>query len=142
MLLIGAAAPAQADPGSRRDPKPDQPAAQVVGGSLRPGHDAPLRSLQTRGFLPDQGSTSFPFRGLFGGGLPLFGGLLPNGGSPSSTWQQVESSDGGLPLLGGVLPVEPRPTSSVPPDATPDEPQHPPFSTGGRPIAGIDEDYK
>jgi hypothetical protein len=173
MLLIGAAAPASADPGSRRDPRPDQPAAQVVDGTLRPA--TPLRNLRTRGSMPNQDASALAFRGLFGGGLPLFGGLLPNGGFPSPTWQRVESSDGSVPLLGGVLPLDtepgrlptgkkPTPTGlpaggkKVPAKPKPaaaiddprlleepldtDEPDPRPFSSGGRPIAGIDEDYK
>ncbi|MEU4239188.1 hypothetical protein [Actinoplanes sp. NPDC026619] len=84
----------------------DLPAADVVGDALRrPTSD--MRNVD----LPQTPFGNSPLTGFFGG-VPVFGGLLPNGGTPSgfrtTGVDQTESFDGGLPLLGGlggVLPV-------------------------------------
>src|SRR4051794_12351789 len=99
-------------------PRPALPAADVVGGALpRPAGAAgalPLRRLPIRR-LP------IGTMNLVGGGLPLLGGLLPDGGTPSlaerPTKSQAESFDGGIPLLGGlggVPPVNSLPGTDVP----------------------------
>jgi hypothetical protein len=96
-------------------PGPDLPAADVVGGALaRPAGGAGARPI---GNLPIR-RLPIGTLDLIGGGLPLLGGLLPDGGTPSlaarpTTWQ-AESFDGGLPLLGGlggVAPVNSLPRS-------------------------------
>ena len=86
---------------STREPRPDLPAADVVGTPQRLRDGLPVRNVNVQ---------QLPLRNL-----PLFGllgGLLPSGGTPSlmqrPTSRQAELFDGGMPLLGGLggmLPV-------------------------------------
>jgi hypothetical protein len=123
---------------SAQDPRPDLPAADVVGGALRRPSNA-LQLNNTGGpQLPINNNTQLdgnPLRGIFGG-FPLFGGgLLPDGGTPNAmrttSINQSESFDGGLPLLGGlggVLPVNGLPKAK-PGNDVPD--------TAGMPAGGM-----
>jgi len=103
---------------SANEPRPQLPAADVVGGALRrPGGAAPLGGLPIQQ-LPIR---NLPLSGLFGGGLPLLGGLNPDGRMPSAaqrpTVGQAEAFEGGVPLLGGLgglLPVNEAPAGDVP----------------------------
>ncbi|GAA2647387.1 hypothetical protein [Paractinoplanes durhamensis] len=105
---------------SARKARPSLPAADVVGDAMQlnnaGGPQFPFTNTQMAGS---------PFSGMFGG-LPVFSGLLPNGGVPSArqvaTPDQTESFDGGLPLLGGLggmLPVN-RISTATPDDDGPD----------------------
>jgi hypothetical protein len=84
------------------------PAADVVDGALAQTSDRPLRTL--------------PVADLLGEGLPLLGGLLPDGRSPalpgSVAGRESGLLGGGVPLLGGLgglLPEEP--VRTLPADA-------------------------
>jgi hypothetical protein len=97
---------------SAHQPHPDLPAADVVGGALR----RPGQRLNGQRLNMQSPVRSLPMGGGLFGGLPLLGGLLPNGGTPSlmqqPTMRQAETFDGGLPLLGGLgglLPVNAAP---------------------------------
>jgi hypothetical protein len=100
---------------SAQEPRPDLPAADVVGGAVRRPSNA-LQMNNIRG--PRLPFDSSPLSGLLGG-LPLFGGLLPDGGTPgmmrpTASANQAEAFNGGVPLLGGlggVLPVNALPKS-------------------------------
>ena len=121
------------------EPRPSLPAANVVGGALRrpsaarPHDHRPVRDLPVR---------RFPIRSLplFGiGGLPLLGGLLPDGGrgiaDDRTTTRQAEMFDGGMPLLGGLgglLPVNEAPRT-LPARAEPDTSGMPAGGTAVRP---------
>ena len=124
------------------EPRPSLPAADVVGGALRrpsasrphdhrPVHDLPIRQFPIR---------SLPLFGI--GGLPLLGGLLPDGGrgiaDDRTTMRQAEMFDGGMPLLGGlggVLPVNEAPRT-LPARAEPDTSGLPAGGTAVRPGGG------
>jgi hypothetical protein len=104
---------------SKADGKSDLPAADVVGGTLRQhGNNVALSRFDMQ--PPPLQNSSVP--NLLGGGLPLIGGLLPSGGTPSllqqqPTARQAEAFDGGLPLLGGLgglLPVNHTPKTGGP----------------------------
>jgi hypothetical protein len=108
---------------SKADGKSDLPAADVVGGTLRQhGNNVALSRFDMQ--PPPLQNSSVP--NLLGGGLPLIGGLLPSGGTPSllqqqPTARQAEAFDGGLPLLGGLgglLPVNHMPKTGDGPDTT------------------------
>jgi hypothetical protein len=67
------------------------------------------------GGLPTGALGQVPIANLLGGGLPVVGGLLPNGRSPLGSRADQESGllDNGLPLLGGLgglLPGDPAGT--------------------------------
>jgi hypothetical protein len=111
-LLPGEPAAAPAGESATRRKRHHLPAADVVSGALnRPGgQQLPLNGLPVGGLV---------------GGLPLLGGLLPNGGTPGvlqrPTTRQAEAFDGGVPLLGGLgglLPVNGMPKVADIPDTT------------------------
>jgi hypothetical protein len=113
-------------PGESADAKrPRPPAADVVGGALQRHTGAgPVRRLDW---------PHLPLQQFFG--LPLFGGMLPDGGWPSAlqqpTMRQAEAFDGGMPLLGGLgglLPVNELPRTA-PSGGKPD--------TSGLPAGGV-----
>jgi hypothetical protein len=112
---------------STSEPRPQLPAADVMRNNSLNGTDlgSPFDSLPVQQ-LP---VNNVPLNGLLGGGLPLLGGLNPNGEQPSAvdrpTVRQAEAFSGGLPLLGGLgglLPVNDLPgkpdTSGLPAGGT------------------------
>ncbi|GIM93525.1 hypothetical protein [Paractinoplanes toevensis] len=122
---------------SADDPRPNLPAADVVSGALsRPIGDANSRNVNVPQ-LNGMGGMSvgdMPMRSVFSG-IPLFSGLLPDGGTPSAvrptTPRQAEAFRGGVPLLGGLgglLPVNGLPTAD-PVGEAPD--------TSGLPAGGL-----
>ncbi|MEU8815929.1 hypothetical protein [Actinoplanes sp. NPDC048796] len=164
------------------EPKPQLPAADVVGGTLQrtrsgqaldrplrdvplqdnPLQDLPLRQLPLQN-LPLLGNSG----GLSGGGLPLVGGLLMPDGRPSPGLNRPIArkaagntpDTSGLPAGGMAIipaadaaPAQPKPNKrpKPAPAATPDDPrlheepidEHRQFSPNGRPVAGIDQQYK
>ncbi|MFF5079433.1 hypothetical protein ACFY36_20440 [Actinoplanes sp. NPDC000266] len=173
------------------EPKPQLPAADVVGGALqrtRSGQalDRPLRDVPVQE-LPLQGSPlqqlplqQLPLRQLplqqlpllnNSGGLPLVGGLLMPDGQPSAgltrpiarkaTGDPADTS--GLPAGGmAIVPAadagfaqakpnkRPKPAPVAATTAAPEDPrlheepidEHRQFSPNGRPVAGIDQQYK
>jgi len=122
------------------------------------------------GLLPSGGTSGLlqqPTAGqaeAFEGGMPLLGGLgglLPSNSLPSSPGETDTPDVSGLPAGGmTVMPAAPKPATQAKPKpaATPDDPRlheepvdtdaTPPteprreFSPDGRPVAGIDEQYK
>lgn len=105
------------------EPRPQLPAADVVGGALRPpGGAAPLSELPVQQLpLQQLPIRNLPLGDLLGGGLPLLGGLNPDGRRPTAaqrpTVRQAEVFEGGVPLLGGLgglLPVNEAPAPDVP----------------------------
>ncbi|MEV4345570.1 hypothetical protein AB0J83_13940 [Actinoplanes sp. NPDC049596] len=158
------------------EPKPQLPAADVVGGTLqrtRNGQvlEKPLRDVPPTGQgLPLQQLPlrQLPIRNLpllgNSGGLPVVGGLLMPDGQPApaldrpiarsarSTHPDTPDTSG-LPAGGmAVIPAAtaaPKP-GKLKPAAAPEDPrlheepidEHRPFSAEGRPIAGIDKQYR
>jgi hypothetical protein len=88
------------DPNS--DPAGDVEApARTVADVSRKGEGLPVSG----GGLPTGALSQLPVAGLLGGGLPVIGGLLPDGRSPLGGMAANQESgllDGGLPLLGGL----------------------------------------
>jgi hypothetical protein len=106
---------------SAEDPRPNLPAADVVSGALsRPIGDPDTRNVNVPQLNGVDGMSvgDLPMRSVFSD-IPLFNGLLPDGGTPSATRpttaRQAEAFDGGVPLLGGLgglLPVNSLPTTN------------------------------
>jgi hypothetical protein len=122
--------------------------------------------------------SNLPISNLLGGGLPLLGGLLPNGQGTGLSRADRESGllSNDLPLLGGLLPTSAPAASGLPAGGTDvpaaphtkpaaaapaedpaiandarlhEEPTDPEGKGGnqrafsdGRPVAGVDPDYK
>ncbi|SNY04676.1 hypothetical protein [Paractinoplanes atraurantiacus] len=178
------------------EPKPQLPAADVVGGTLqrtRNGQalDRPLRDVPLQGNpMQDLPLQQLPLRQLplqnlpllnnAGGGLPLVGGLLMPDGRPSPglTRPIARKAAGdpdtpdvsGLPAGGMAIipaadagfaqpkpnkrpkpaPAAAAPAAAAPAAAAPEDPrlheepidEHRQFSPNGRPVAGIDQQYK
>lgn len=71
----------------------------------RPRPNGSLPLPVSGGGLPTGALSQLPIGQLLGGGLPLIGGLLPDGQSPIgglTRSQEAGLLDGGLPLLGGL----------------------------------------
>ena len=131
-------------PGESATEPPHLPAADVVGSGLRrpparpagPGWSLPIDDLPMRRF-PIHRLPVFDT-----GGLPLFAGLLPDGGpgvaDDRATLRQAEMFDGGMPLLGGLgglLPVNGAPRTLPAAGAEPDASGMPAGGTAVRPDA-------
>jgi hypothetical protein len=110
---VGDAVPASDGRPMARTGLGDQPAnrtparAATGGGAAKPAlpaADVVSEALPTPGGVPALGD--LPVGNLLGGGLPLIGGLMPDGRTPSAVPAVRESGllGGGVPLLGGLLP--------------------------------------
>ncbi|WP_433298688.1 hypothetical protein ACQP2F_44155 [Actinoplanes sp. CA-030573] len=108
---------------SGQDTRPTLPAADVVGGTLhQQGNSVALQRFN----MQPAPLRNLPISNLLGGGLPLLGGLLPDGGTPGVMQRSAaprEAFDGGVPLLGGLgglLPANEVPRGGDGPDTTGD----------------------
>jgi hypothetical protein len=137
IFLLGAAGAGQADV------RPETGTAGPTADG--PAVADPLRYNTIGGVLPSGLSPSLPPRPasrqteLFDGGLPLLGGL--GGLPPSNTLPEVP----GVPDLSGlpaggmtIVPAVGEPATTATPSTEPRRE----FSPNGRPVAGIDQQYK